>query len=501
MQNKTCWSFIWREFPYRLLGVIIGVWIGFSPTLWAEVEAIKPGHSVSAAISFQPGAPRYKTYRIEVPSDAFAIRLSLAESSADLDIFISNDGEIVSYDEVSTSSTSKDYNETLFLSRLYDPPLETGLYYVDVAYQWDHLPRRDGQLLRGASFKLAYEVLASKEPKSLTPGKPLASTLLPEEGMMKAFSVSVPPGSKALRVDLFDTDGDLDLLVNQGRMTFSIEEADILGNWQMSRESVILRDHIDLPLHPGLYYVVVFDQRIKDSPEDFSIIVNLSAAPADFLTEIPFLTVPEDPMERALLSTLELITEEGVSSGSLISKGGLVLTNWHVIRGPSGKPTEKIYGAVTLNPAEPPVELFQLEVVDYDEVKDIALLRATRGRYGQPLPFGYRFPYHRLGGTASPSAGQSLIIIGYPGTGGTGSRSTISVTRGIVSGFQKTFYGTILKTDAELNSGNSGGAAINASFELIGIPTGMVQDELSRMGFIHPITLLPMKWVKMIENN
>jgi S1-C subfamily serine protease len=97
--------------------------------------------------------------------------------------------------------------------------------------------------------------------------------------------------------------------------------------------------------------------------------------------------------------------------------------------------------------------------------------------------------------------GQPLTIIGYPGIGGTGSRSSISITKGIVSGFQRTPFGTIIKTDAEINGGNSGGAAINAYYELVGLPTMVVNEDAGQMGFIHPVNLLPRDWVDLIERD
>lgn len=462
---------------------------------------IAPGHSVSGTISLHPESPWYKTYRIEVPAEAFGIRLSLSGCPADLDLFIKYGEEIISYDDVSAFSALDDYNEVLFFSRLYDFALQTGVYYVDVAYQLDSLPRRDGRILWEVPFNLTYEIIPADVTGTLTPNSRLTSTLLPEEGMVKIFTIEVPRGTDAFRVDLFDTDGDLDLLVNRDKPALNPREADLSGEWVMSKESVVWRSFPDDPLAPGLYYITVFDQIIDDAPERFSITASLSEEPASFLKELPFLSVPEDLMERSLLSTFEIVSEGGTGSGCLVSAGGLVLTNWHVIRGFSGGPAEKIYGAVTLDTAAPPVEMYQLEVVGYDEIKDIALLRVVRGFYGQALPFGYRFPFYELGDPDRLVVGQPLVIIGYPGIGGTGSRSSISITQGIVSGFEKTSYGKIIKTDAEINGGNSGGAAINAFYELVGLPTMVVNEEAGQMGFIHPVTLLPRDWIRMIERD
>jgi len=462
---------------------------------------IPPGRSVSGALSLRPESPWYKTYRVEVPEDAFGIRLSLNNCPADLDLFIKYGEEIISYDDVSAFSALEDYNEELFYSRLNNYPLQSGVYYVDVAYQLDEPPKLNGRVLWDVPFTLNYEIIPADSQGLLTPNSRRTATLEPAEGMIKIFTVQVPQGTQALRVDLFDTAGDLDLMINKDRPAMNPNDADLVSEWVMSRESVVWKNTTESPLTSGTYYVTVFDQIIDDAPEAFSITASLSEDPAPFLQELPFLTTHEDGMMKALSSTLEIIAEGGTGSGCLVSSKGLVLTNWHVIRGYSGKPSDKIFGAATLDPAEPPVELFQMEVLQYNEEKDIALLRVTGGFYGQDLPFGYTFPFFELAGTERVNIGQPMIIIGYPGIGGTGSRSSISITQGIVSGFQKASYGTIIKTDAEINGGNSGGAAINAFYELIGLPTMVVNEDAGQMGFIHPVGLLPDLWLNIIERD
>ena len=462
---------------------------------------LSPGTVVSGAINLDPESPWYKTYRIEVPADAFGIRLSITDSPADLDLFIKYGQDIVSYDDVNAYSVQDDHNEVLFFSRLQDPPLQTGLYYVDVAYQLSTLPRVDGRLQSEIPFTLAYETVSAEPAGELIPDTKISSTLQPLEGMVKIFTFQVPPGTDAFRVDLFETSGDLDLLVRRGEPSFNPRDAELAGEWVMSRESVIWRNYPEEPLEPGTYYITVVDQISSDAVEEFSIIASLSEEPAEDLKALPFLSIPEDMLDRALLSTLEIISEGGTGSACLVSRKGLVLTNWHVVRGFSGGPSDLIYGAVSLDHSTPPVELFQLEVLEYDIEKDLALLRISSGFYGQPLPFGYRFPFYELGDANRLVMGQPLTVIGYPGIGGTGSRSSISITKGIVSGFQRTPFGTIIKTDAEINGGNSGGAAINAYYELVGLPTMVVNEDAGQMGFIHPVNLLPRDWIDLIERD
>ncbi|MBI9101083.1 MAG: serine protease [Spirochaetales bacterium] len=460
---------------------------------------MEPGTSVSGMISLQPDTPWYQTFIIEVPADSFAVRLYLTGSQADLDIFIKWDEEILSYDDVDAFAAQDDFNEELFVSRMNKSPLKSGTYYVDVAYQLDTPPISDGEKIFDLPFTLNYEVISLPEGGGLTSGEKKVSILTPEEGMVKTFSFNVPSGTNSFRVDLFDTMGDLDFFIRYGEPARNEGEADYIREWVLSRESLVLKSRPGKPLKPGTYYITVFDQIVDDAPETFSIVATLDDDAPAFLRIIPFLTVPEEQMERALLSTMEIIAENGTGSGCIVSKAGLVLTNYHVIESAEGKPSEEIYGAVTLTPENPPVELFKLKVVDYNEDKDLALLQVDSGFYGQDLPYGYEFPFFELGNSDRLRIGQPLVVIGYPGIGGTGSRSSVSITQGIVSGYQRTFYGTIIKTDAEINGGNSGGAVINAFYELVGLPTMVVNEDAGQMGFIHPVSLLPLSWLRRIE--
>jgi len=86
--------------------------------------------------------------------------------------------------------------------------------------------------------------------------------------------------------------------------------------------------------------------------------------------------------------------------------------------------------------------------------------------------------------------GTQISVVGFPGVGG----GSVTLTKGIVSGykngettnddgsFQKIPY--YLKTDTEINHGNSGGAAFDAENRYIGIPSSYVQDDGGKIGYI-----------------
>ena len=77
------------------------------------------------------------------------------------------------------------------------------------------------------------------------------------------------------------------------------------------------------------------------------------------------------------------------------------------------------------------------------------------------------------------SIGDHITILGYPGIGG----DTLTVTDGIVSGFEFRGGARYIKTSAKIDQGNSGGVAIKDSGCVVGIPT-YVQTQIESLGRI-----------------
>ena len=148
---------------------------------------------------------------------------------------------------------------------------------------------------------------------------------------------------------------------------------------------------------------------------------------------------------------------------------------------------------VSVDHTRPPAERFRAEVIAHAQDRDLALLRITSGRYGEALPAGYRFPAVPMRISAL-SITEDLQFIGYPWIGGTGSRASITYTRGTVAGFQKTGFGLLVKSDGEINAGNSGGAALDGEFRLIGLPTSVVGANAGQLAYVVPITAIPEAW-------
>lgn len=204
----------------------------------------------------------------------------------------------------------------------------------------------------------------------------------------------------------------------------------------------------------------------------------------------------QDPLERALSATVQILTpDEGnrdrtsTGSGTVISSKGYILTNFHVV---GDLDLRQLYNAsglilIGVSPSgsmQPPTIRYQAKVVEADYNADLVLLQIVALADGGQLPDDLGLTAVAVGDSNTVSIGDQLRIIGYPGLGG----STVTLTRGIVSGFLPEGW---IKTDAEINPGNSGGAAINEAGDLVGIPTaGNVGDSFpGKLGLIRPVNM------------
>ncbi len=439
-----------------------------------------------------PGAGRI-SYRFEVSDEAFGVRIELANAQADLDIVLyDGNGELATFSETTM------YNETLAITRLTDPELRTGTYGLDITYQYNRPPVIDGVELTEIPFEMVVHGIVPAVRRRLRPGQGVSDTLLPEDSMVALYEIEVPIGTRALRLDVTDTTADLDIFINRDRPTMTLYESDYWSQSVRSTENIIIDRNSSPPLRPGTYYAVIIDQ-IDDTYEtDFALTVHdEEEAPHALLRHVEIPT-GRDGIERALDATVELLTFGGGGSGVLVSPDGFILTNHHVIVDESGEAADEITVGFTLDAALPAEELFLAEVVESAPDRDLALLRIVSGRYGQELRPGSTFPYLEIRNGGTVGIGDDLRFIGYPSIGGTGSRATITLTRGTVAGFQRVPFGTLIKTDGEINEGNSGGAALDSELRLVGLPTEVVGFEAGQIAYVYPVSAIPPAWLSLI---
>lgn len=169
-------------------------------------------------------------------------------------------------------------------------------------------------------------------------------------------------------------------------------------------------------------------------------------------------------------------------SGIMVGKNGLILTNKHVVEN-----VTQNYCAIgfTNDPAQAPEYGYladtefenegQRFTLDNDEI-DVAILRIVSAREGYTMPS--EFPtIGTIGSSDALKFNDKIYVIGYPSFGG----DTLTLTQGVMSGRLGDYY---IKTSAKIDSGNSGGAALNEKGELIGIPTFIVSGTAEGLGYV-----------------
>lgn len=158
---------------------------------------------------------------------------------------------------------------------------------------------------------------------------------------------------------------------------------------------------------------------------------------------------------------------QSLGSGFIISSGGIILTNAHVV---DGAEKIKVYLADR--------RVFAAEVVGLDGKTDVAVLRIKSDK---PLPVAV------LGDSERIRVGQWALAIGNPfGLDSTLTVGVVSATGRANLGIED--YEDFIQTDASINPGNSGGPLLNIYGEVVGINTAIVAAGQG-IGFAIPINL------------
>jgi serine protease Do len=204
-------------------------------------------------------------------------------------------------------------------------------------------------------------------------------------------------------------------------------------------------------------------ERVVDSVVNISS-TSIETGPASF---DPFFNDPDSPD----FGTPTKRQQMSKGSGVIVTPGGRILTNNHVVKGA----TEII---VTLADGTD----FKAKVLGTDPKADLAVIQ-LEGKVPtlKPLPFG---------DSSALRLGEVVLAVGDPF--GVGK----SVTMGIVSakgrgsmGIEE--YEDFIQTDAAINPGNSGGALVNLKGELVGINTAIASPNggYAGIGFAIPTSM------------
>ncbi len=155
-------------------------------------------------------------------------------------------------------------------------------------------------------------------------------------------------------------------------------------------------------------------------------------------------------VRRVQPSVVTIFTSQGLGSGVIWSRDGVIVTDLHVVA-----------GATRVQIAFADGRRVAGTVKAGDEVTDLAVVQADR----KDLPAATFQP--RL-----PQVGELAVAIGSP----LGFENT--ATAGIISGLHRQIPGSaqqsqslvdLIQTDAAISPGNSGGALVNATGQVVGI--------------------------------
>ncbi len=164
--------------------------------------------------------------------------------------------------------------------------------------------------------------------------------------------------------------------------------------------------------------------------------------------------------------------QNSLGSGVIVDAGGLIVTNFHVIRGAE----EIVVGLADRRE-------FEARVLRADERTDLAILHIETN--------GEKLPFLEMKDSDDIEVGDIVLAIGNPfGVGQT-------VTQGIVSAVARTMGGIsdfrfFIQTDAAINPGNSGGALVTLDGRLVGINSAIFSRDggSNGIGFAIPSNMV-----------
>ena len=192
--------------------------------------------------------------------------------------------------------------------------------------------------------------------------------------------------------------------------------------------------------------VVVTLSALAEELPTVEVVKILTPSVVQIVTEVAGMGFSNDPSPQS-----------GVGTGVVLDTDGHILTNNHVVSG-----AQRI--TVTFSDGGS----FSARVVGTDPTSDLAVIQVDAENLVPAM----------LGESSALQVGQDVIAIGHalglPG-GPTVSKGVVSALGRAIDTDQQNTIIDLIQTDASINTGNSGGALVNNSAEVIGINTAIIQ--------------------------
>lgn len=463
-----------------------------------EVIQLRPGESVDCVLD--PLADDYTSYRITVPSKATTLRLWTTDASGDVELYVNYDTPPVAYlGEYGVASSNTWLDDELLIDVTDYYSLEGGLWFVQVAPSGAPAAQKEHELV---TCTLHCEMI-TPEVEPLAIGETVQRTVHRDGGLRAVFEVEIPDDlddDDMLRVEAFAPYSDVDVTAGPESRSRTLLYPYHESYTTFQYERFLLP--VEKPRSRGLHLHVYAPPAIEPGDE-VTLTVRVSRVDdPETICPRASLDIPagEGPVGAALRSVVGVWGPLGSGSGVIIDERGIVLTNAHVVTGVDApEPGDEIAALAVgfhRDARVPAVPEFGARILDYREDLDLALLQIVGDLGLDPLPAGATFPALERADLDALQLGDDLYAAGYPMTGGSGSLVTLTLTRGILSGWSLEPEGEQIKTDAGIHSGVSGGACLSADGRLVGTTSASISDANASggLGFVIPTSSVPASW-------
>ena len=196
---------------------------------------------------------------------------------------------------------------------------------------------------------------------------------------------------------------------------------------------------------------------------------------------------PADPDWGEFARSVVLVWASGCStagSGTVVLDGQHILTNAHVVLSDGGRVCTGLEVGFSERVEDEPTEWIAGTVVAFEggrldsegnaTLPDLAVLKLNRRSDRPAIPLGAQHL----------ELNEEIVVLGFPGIGG----DTVTLVRGVYAGIGESDGHDVLKTDADISPGNSGGAAFDWRGLFVGVPTysSVAEDRASDLGWLIP---------------
>lgn len=229
-------------------------------------------------------------------------------------------------------------------------------------------------------------------------------------------------------------------------------------NFQFPSDEKHIFDKI---LQDGRVFIKCNDSDTREElDKDRNSLVHLSSE-----LEVTFEYLREFPKE-------DFVPDPQVYYGTcfLINSNSYFVTNYHVIQEIVNRSNWNFkynLNIILNNSKSSKEESFPAEIVKFDSINDLAIIKIINGKKSSPPPYGI---------SKQVSMGQNAFTLGYPLISSMGK--SIKLSKGIVTSEAGILDNpNFLTLDLNINNGNSGGPLFNMNGDIIGIINSRLNED------------------------